>query len=78
MFQKIKTYALRASVATTSLVVGSSAFAATPTSPLELANSISFADIQTVLYVLAGLLMSFIAVKKGIELVVGWFARIRA
>lgn len=78
MFKKIKSYALSVSAATTALVVGSPAFAATPTSALELANGISFADITVVLFTLAGLLMSFIGIKKGIELVVGWFSRIRA
>lgn len=78
MFQKLKTYALSVSAAATTLVVGSPAFAATPTSALELANGISFTDITVVLFTLAGLLMSFIGIKKGIELVVGWFSRIRA
>lgn len=53
------------------------AFATTPTNALELANSISFADALALILVLAGLLMSFIGAKKGIEFVVNWWNRQR-
>lgn len=70
-----KTKLALASAISAVALTASSAYAAVATNAAELATGVSFGDLTTALYTIAGLILGFVIVSKGVSLVIGFVRR---